>query len=98
MLDLKIWLQDQGLAVRDLALELEIPLKTAQDWVYRGTTPSLAYQTKLDEFIVCAHHWVIDAANGPVSQGTCKVCGEAREFKNAAETNFRTWTTWTEPH
>ncbi len=98
MIDLKSWLNDQGLSVRELALQLEVPLKTAQDWVYRDVTPSAENQRKLDEFIVCAHHWVIDAASGPVSQGTCRVCGESREFKNSAETDFRTWTTWTEPH
>ena len=32
--------------------------------------------------IPCAHHWVIEPANGPVSQGECQVCGEVRGFKN----------------
>ena len=32
--------------------------------------------------IPCAHHWVIEPANGPVSQGACQVCGEVRGFKN----------------
>ena len=30
----------------------------------------------------CAHYWVIEPANGPVSQGVCQVCLEVREFKN----------------
>ncbi len=32
--------------------------------------------------IPCAHYWVIEPANGPVSQGACQVCGEVRGFKN----------------
>ena len=31
---------------------------------------------------VCAHYWVIEPANGPVSQGTCQHCLEVRDFKN----------------
>jgi len=30
----------------------------------------------------CCHHWVIDTASGPTSQGTCRLCGESREFRN----------------
>ena len=33
----------------------------------------------------CMHHWVIDTPSGPVSHGTCKRCGEAREFRNYVE-------------
>ena len=38
-MDLRTWLLDQGLTVPELALELEAPLKTEQDWVYRGVVP-----------------------------------------------------------
>lgn len=31
---------------------------------------------------VCAHYWVIEPANGPVSQGQCQNCMEVRDFKN----------------
>ena len=41
----------------------------------------------------CAHHWVIDAATGPVSRGTCKVCGEVREFRNSADAGGNPWRT-----
>lgn len=34
---------------------------------------------------VCRHHWVIQPATGPVSQGVCQTCGEVREFKNYIE-------------
>jgi hypothetical protein len=29
-----------------------------------------------------AHHWVIDEANGPLSAGRCKTCGDQKAFKN----------------
>ena len=88
MIDLKSWLNQQALSVREFALELGVPLKTVQDWIYRGTAPSPENQKKLDEFIVCAHHWVIDTPSGPVSQGTCNMCGEVREFNNSTETGI----------
>ncbi len=31
----------------------------------------------------CHHYWVIEVANGPKSMGTCKNCGEIKEFFNA---------------
>jgi hypothetical protein len=37
----------------------------------------------------CCHHWVIQPADGPVSNGSCQVCGESREFKNYVES--ATW-------
>jgi hypothetical protein len=30
----------------------------------------------------CAHHWLIEPANGPQSLGTCRRCGRQREFFN----------------
>ena len=44
-----------------------------------------------DEPVVstCRHHWVIQPADGPVSNGACQVCGETREFKNYVES--ATW-------
>ena len=33
----------------------------------------------------CTHHWTIQPATGPVSQGVCRLCGEVREFKNYVE-------------
>ena len=38
---------------------------------------------------ICRHHWVIQPADGPVSNGLCQVCGETREFKNYVES--ATW-------
>jgi hypothetical protein len=34
----------------------------------------------------CNHFWVIEVANGPSSIGTCRNCGETKEFFNAFPT------------
>lgn len=39
--------------------------------------------------VACHHHWVIQPADGPVSNGACQICGESREFKNYVES--ATW-------
>ncbi len=39
----------------------------------------------------CPHHWIIETANGPTSQGKCRLCREVREFSNSVET----WGGWT---
>ena len=86
MVDLKPWLSVNGLTVRDFALGLDVPLKTAQDWVYRGVVPSTGNQGKLTEYVRthCAHYWVIASPNGPMSKGTCQRCGYLRDFQNSA--------------
>ncbi len=33
----------------------------------------------------CAHHWVIQPAMGPSSQGVCQICGESKDFQNYVE-------------
>ncbi len=33
----------------------------------------------------CRHHWMIEPATGPLSQGVCQFCQETREFKNFIE-------------
>jgi hypothetical protein len=33
----------------------------------------------------CCHHWIIQPAVGPISEGTCQKCGEVREFKNSID-------------
>jgi len=32
----------------------------------------------------CRHHWLIETPQGATSWGTCKLCGERREFANSA--------------
>jgi hypothetical protein len=38
-----------------------------------------------EEVPSCRHHWVIESPHGATSLGTCKVCGEEREFQNSAQ-------------
>lgn len=30
-----------------------------------------------------SHHWAIETANGPLSPGTCKLCGKVQRFTNS---------------
>ena len=39
----------------------------------------------IGEAPACCHHWVIQPAVGPVSEGACQKCGEVREFKNSLD-------------
>ena len=92
-MDLKTWLGGQSLTVREFALDLTVPLKTAEEWVYRGVVPSAENQEKLTEYIHahCAHYWVIAVPNGPISKGVCQRCGHVREFQNSAEYFLPIW-------
>jgi hypothetical protein len=38
------------------------------------------------EKALCHHFWDIEVANGPASIGTCRYCGETKEFLNAFPT------------
>jgi hypothetical protein len=38
-----------------------------------------------DSPVQCAHHWVIETPNGPVSRGFCRTCGVERGFYNDHE-------------
>jgi len=33
----------------------------------------------------CRHHWIIEPATGPISEGKCQNCGEVREFNNSID-------------
>lgn len=90
MISLKSWLVEHGLTVRDFALELDVPLKTAQDWVYRDVSPSAVNRDRIADYFAahCAHHWVIAVPNGPISEGVCQRCGHHREFVNSMETSM----------
>ena len=39
----------------------------------------------------CAHHWIIEKADGPRSTGRCNLCGEEREFSNSAQFMATYW-------
>ena len=45
----------------------------------------VAENAELDQLATCCHHWVIQPAVGPVSEGECQNCGEIREFKNSID-------------
>jgi hypothetical protein len=32
--------------------------------------------------IGCAHYWIIESPQGPISKGVCKYCGAVSEFSN----------------
>ena len=87
MVELKPWLSVQGLTVREFAINLDVPLKTAEAWVYRGGVPSAENRDKVSQYVHghCAHHWVIAVPNGPMSKGVCQRCGHVRQFNNSAE-------------
>ena len=53
--------------------------------IERIVAEDVAIQAVLDEQTepTCSHHWVIEAANGPVSWGVCQICHEGKEFKNS---------------
>ena len=36
----------------------------------------------------CAHHWIIETADGPESKGRCHLCGEEREFANSMDYKY----------
>ena len=98
-MNLRQWLSEQELSVRELAVQLEVAPKTVEDWVYRGVAPSPENRERLIEFIKteCAHHWAIDRPNGPLSDGVCQRCGERREFSNSAEVASMRWLTTQRP-
>ena len=33
----------------------------------------------------CRHHWLIEPAAGPTSEGCCRFCGAVRTFRNSSE-------------
>ena len=33
--------------------------------------------------VQCRHHWIIEAAEGPLSQGVCQNCREVKDFHNS---------------
>ena len=47
------------------------------------TSESLDQET--EQANICCHHWIIQPAVGPVSEGSCQNCGEVREFKNSID-------------
>ena len=77
MIDLMVWLRQQGLSVRELAAGLELPVRTVENWVYEGVMPSAANRVSLEDFM-CTHYWIIDAADGH-SVVECASCATQHE-------------------
>ncbi len=44
----------------------------------------------------CAHHWIIETPEGPLSKGKCRLCGEERDFTNSTDFQRSTWLTQTQ--
>jgi len=34
---------------------------------------------------MCAHHWMIEPPNGPMSRGVCWMCKKEKSFSNVVE-------------
>jgi hypothetical protein len=45
--------------------------------------PNTETETEAPAVPTCQHHWKIDSPRGALSKGTCKRCGEEREFRNS---------------
>ncbi len=43
----------------------------------------------------CPHHWVIEPADGPTSEGVCRKCAEVKTFANYVVQN--TWSNQGDP-
>ena len=52
----------------------------------KNTVKERIEEQKQEEKEQCHHFWAIEVANGPTSIGTCKYCGEQKEFMNAFPT------------
>ena len=50
-----------------------------------ASQPPSVSLVEVQEPAQCRHHWVIQPATGPVSQGVCQACGEVQDFKNYVE-------------
>ena len=46
---------------------------------------SIPAPLEFDDASQCRHHWVIQPATGPVSQGICHLCSAIKDFKNYVE-------------
>ncbi len=45
----------------------------------------IAENAESEQLPTCCHHWAIQPAVGPVSEGECQKCGEIRNFKNSID-------------
>ena len=72
-----------------MAQRTTIAPETTEETGEKAVTESTVETNGEPTVSTCRHHWVIQPADGPVSNGSCQVCGETREFKNYVES--ATW-------
>jgi hypothetical protein len=65
----------------------KVPMKSDIHEVLSHTQP-LTVSTTVDfieenQTVSCVHFWQIASPNGPLSRGTCKLCGDTKEFRNS---------------
>ena len=44
------------------------------------------------------HTWILESPNGPTSLGTCRVCGQQRDFPNALKETGYSWVVRKKPN
>ena len=59
----------------------------------KTTKPKSKTRTKkvVEVDVPCVHHWIIDSANGPTSEGRCKKCHVTKLFANSVWSTPDTW-------
>ncbi len=53
--------------------------------ILENERPSESLDQGTEQANTCCHHWIIQPAVGPVSEGSCQNCGEVKEFKNSID-------------
>ena len=64
------------------------PIEESRNFMEENLTPLVdnpPAEPEVSEAPRCAHYWVIEPANGPMSRGVCQVCWEVRDFSNTVE-------------
>jgi hypothetical protein len=58
--------------------------------MHRGLTEDQLIRARCKDSPTGAHHWLIETPEGQAAQGSCKYCGEDREFP-AGQKFVRHW-------
>lgn len=59
-----------------MAVQTKTKIKEQAIWEKENMFNDLTVRQK------CRHHWLIESAGGPISQGVCQVCGMKKDFDN----------------
>ena len=62
----------------------DLPPQVGRAWLDEMTHGAALEERGTPAVPQCRHHWLIEAPHGPTSWGTCKQCGERRQFMNSA--------------